>query len=169
MSLGDIAEGLEVTSEQKDLGIATVDRTEVPLAARLKPHTGELPCTAETAASIVDAYASGAVIGEAARDADVAPMVAAKTLHRLGETVSVLESADRQPIRDWIAGDLSRAEARTRTRSTPAEFALAAYVETHEPIPAARAAVEGCLTRARETAHGADALADSRDGPEGLR
>jgi hypothetical protein len=73
-------------------------------------------------------------------------MIGAKTLHLLGETVTPLGPTGRDIVRDWIAGDLTRAEAETLARASPAEFALAAYVETHDPLPDAQSAVEGVLT-----------------------
>jgi hypothetical protein len=146
MTLDDLAAGLEVTHEQRERGVATVDRTTASLEERLAAVAGELPCSAATAATLVDRYAAGASIGTAARAAGVAPMIGAKTLHLLGETVTPLGPTGHDIVRDWIAGDLTRAEAETLARASPAEFALAAYVETHDPLPDAQSAVEGVLT-----------------------
>jgi hypothetical protein len=160
MGLSEIAAGLEVTTEQRERGVAAVDRTDAALADRLEPYETDLPCDAATAATLVEAYAAGRSVGSAARVADLAPMRAAKTLYRLGESVSPLGPTGRSVVQDWIAGELSRSEALTLTRVSEAEFALAAYVETHDPIPGARAAVEGALTR------GGDAAAAKRDSLE---
>jgi hypothetical protein len=146
MTLDDLASGLTVTHEQRERGVATVDRTARSLADRLAPHDDALPCDGATAATIVERYAAGGSVGTAGRTAGVPPMTAAKTLHLLGESVSPLGPTGRDVVRDWIAGELSRAEAETLARASPAEFALAAYVETHDPLPAARAAVEGDLS-----------------------
>jgi len=157
MGLQEIAAGLEVTHEQCERGVATVDRTAAPLAERLAPYDDDFPCDAEAAATLVERYAAGGSVGAAARAAGVPPMTAAKTLHRLGETVSPLGPTGRTVVRDWIAGDLTRTEAETLARASPAEFALAAFIETHDPITEARAAVEGELTV------GGDAAAAKRD------
>lgn len=166
MGLADIAEGLELTHEQRERGVATVDRTSAPLAERLAPHVDDLPCDAETAATLVKRYAAGSSVGAAAGAAGVPPMTGAKTLHLLGETVSPVGPTGRRVVRDWIAGDLSRAEAETLARVSPAEFALAAFVETHDPIPEARAAVEGELSVAGDAAAAKqEALGDALRDP----
>lgn len=165
MGLDDLAAGLVITHEQRERGVASVDRTAVSLADRLAPYAADLPCSPAEAATVVERYAAGASVGTAARAAGVPPMTAAKTLHRLGETVTPAAPTARVVVRDWVAGDLSRTEAETLARLSPNEFALAAYVETHEPIPGARAAVEGVLTvggdaAALERAALGDALED---------
>lgn len=165
MGLDEVAAGLELTYEQRERGVASVDRTPVPLAERLAPYAPELPCEAAAAATLLERYAAGGSVGAAARAAAVPPMTAAKTLHRLGETVTPATPTARAIVADWIAGELSRSEAATLARLSPAEFALAAYVETHDPIPGARAAVEGELTvggdaAALERAALGDALED---------
>lgn len=146
MGLDELAAGLEITHEQRERGVASVDRRTAPLEDRLSPFADELPCSPADAAIVLEHYAAGASVGASARAAALPPMTAAKTLHRLGETVTPATPTARAVIRDWIAGDLSRTEAETLARLSPAEFALATYVETHDPIPGARAAVEGVLT-----------------------
>lgn len=158
MGLSDIAADIEVTAEQRDPGVAVVDRTGDSLVDRLTAHEEELPCPADKAATVVERYASGGSVGEAARAATVPPVTAAKTLHLLGESVSPLSPTGRAILRDWLGGSLSRTEARELTRASETEFALAAYVETHDPIPAARAAVEGTLAVHQEE----DPLAETR-------
>lgn len=145
MGLADIAAGVEITREQRDRGVATVDRTDATLADRLAPHAGPLPCGPETAATIVEEYAGGASVGTAARVAGTEPVTAAKTLHLLGESVCPLGPTGRGVVRDWLAGRLSRTEAIELAHTTEPEFALAVYVETHDPLPAARAVVEDTL------------------------
>jgi hypothetical protein len=163
MGLADIAAGVEVTTEQRDRGVATVDETGDTLADRLAAFAEELPCDAETAAAVLDRYAAGGSVGAAAAAGDVPPVTAAKTLHLLGETVSPVGETGRQVVRDWIAGELSRSEAVELARVSETAFMLAAYVETHDPIADARAAVEGVLA-AREPADGlAEARSDATD------
>lgn len=145
MGLADIASGVCVTDEQRERGVATVDRTADSLAERLAPHAEDLPCEPPAAARVVERYAAGGSVGEAAAAGDVARVTAAKTLHLLGESVSPLGPTGREVVRDWIAGDLSRSEAISLSRASPEEFALAAFVETHEPLPDCRDAVEGAI------------------------
>jgi hypothetical protein len=156
MGLDDIAAGLEVTTAQRDSGVATVDTTADSLADRLEGF-GALPCDGETAATVVERYAGGGSVGDAGRAAGVAPMTAAKTLHLLGESVWPLGSVARDIVRDWLAGDLSRTEALDLTRASEREFALAVYIETHDPLPAARDAVADALAVERND----DPLADT--------
>ncbi|MFU1781179.1 hypothetical protein ACM16X_07355 [Haloarcula japonica] len=145
MTLSDIAAGVEVTTHQRDRGIAAVDETDAPLPERLAPVADDLPCSAATAATVVEAYAAGKSVGDAGRAAGVAPVMAAKTLHLVGEQVSPVGPQGREIIADWLAGDLSRSDAIALADVTEQEFALAVYIETHEPLPAARDAVEGAL------------------------
>jgi 4'-phosphopantetheinyl transferase EntD len=146
MSLSDIAAGVEVTTHQRDRGVAAVDETDAPLSERLDPVADELPCSAATAATVVEAYAAGKSVGDAGRVAGVAPVTAAKTLHLAGEQVSPLGPQGREIVTDWLAGELTRSDAIALAGVTEREFALAVYIETHEPLPAARDAVEGALT-----------------------
>ncbi|AUG46037.1 hypothetical protein BVU17_00270 [Haloarcula taiwanensis] len=148
MALSDIAAGVEVTTHQRDHGVAAVDETDAPLSERLAPVADDLPCSAATAATVVEAYAAGKSVGDAGRAAGVAPVMAAKTLHLVGEQVSPVGPQGREIIADWLAGDLSRSDAIALADVTEQEFALAVYIETHEPLPAARDAVEGALTTA---------------------
>jgi hypothetical protein len=164
MGLADIAAGLEVTTEQRDRGVAAVDRTDGSLADRLAPHADELPCGPEVTATVVELYAGGESVGAAARAAGLAPTTAAKTLHLLGESVHPLGPTGREVVRDWLAGHLSRAEAVELARATEAEFALAVYVETHEPLAEAREATEDALARRRPAEDPlAEARSDARD------
>jgi len=145
MGLSDIAAGIEVTERQEHSGVATVDGTDTDLTERLAAFAGELPCEPAAAATVLERYAGGATLECAGHAAGVAPITAAKTLHLLGESVSPLGPTGREVLRDWVAGELSRTEALELTRLGETEFALAAYVETHEPLEAACAAVEGVL------------------------
>jgi len=165
MGLSDIAAGVEVTTEQRDRGVATVDDTDGSLAERLATHEADLPCSAADAATVVEVYAEGKAVGTAARVADLAPITAAKTLHLLGESVSPLGPTGRGIVRDWLAADLSRSEARELAGATEREFALAAYVETHDTLAGAEAAVASVL--APESA--GDPLADTHSGVGDLR
>lgn len=160
MGLADIAAELEVTTEQRERGVATVDETDTPLAERLSPLSEELPVSPETAATLVEAYAEGASIGRAAAVADVAETRAAKTLYLLGEPVDPLTPSATRVLEEWLAGDISRAEAETLTGVGTREFALGAYIATHEPLEAAEAAVTDALSVDRT----GDPLADARSG-----
>lgn len=165
MALSDIAAGLEVTDEQRERGVASVDDTAVDLADRLSRFAAELPCEPAAAATLVESYTVGASVGDCARAADVPPATAAKTLHLLGvEGVSPLSPQGRRIVRDWLAGDLSRTAALELTGADRTEFAVAAYVESHDPLPDARAAVEGAL----EPSDRGDALAEARSDVDDL-
>lgn len=157
MGLSDIAAGVEVVDEQRDRGVAAVDRTAESLAEKLRDHAGALPCDPEAAATLVEAYAGGNSVGEAARAAGLPPTDGAKTLHLFGESVSPVGPTGREVVRDWLDGRLPRTEAVELAGVTDREFALAVYVETHDPLPGAREAVEGAL--APET----DGAVDKRD------
>ncbi|MEF8773662.1 MAG: hypothetical protein V5A23_03460 [Halobacteriales archaeon] len=165
MALSDIAAGLEVTDEQRDRGVASVDDTAVDLADRLSRFADELPCEPSTAATLVESYTAGASVGACARAAGVPPATVAKTLHLLGvEGVSPLSPQGRRIVRDWLAGDLSRTTALELTGADHTEFAVAAYVESHDPLPDARAAVEGAL----KPHDRGDALAEARSDVDDL-
>jgi len=146
MGLSDIAAGVVTTEEQRDRGVAAVDRTERSLADRLDAVADELPCTPEAAATVAEAYAGGASVGESADAAGVVPVTAARALHRLGvEGVTPLSPTGREVVRDWLDAELSRSDALALTGASEAEFALATYVETHDPVPEARDAVTETL------------------------
>lgn len=163
MTLSEIAAGLEVTAEQRERGVAVADETEAPLSDRLREYADELPCTPEAAATLVEAYAAGERVGEAARGAGIAPVTGAKALHLLGETVTPLAPTAREVVRDWLDAELSRSEARELAGADEVEFALAVYVETHDPLPGAREALAGALS----VDHG-DPLADARSDVDDL-
>lgn len=157
MTLSELAAGLEVTAEQDDRGVAVVDDTDAGLRERLEQFADHLPCTPAAAATLVECYTAGTSIGTAARDAGVAPVTGAKTLHLLGETVSPLGPTGRDVVRDWLDARISRADALELTRASEAEFALAVFVETHEPLPGAQDVLEGALA-----VESGDPLADAR-------
>ncbi|MEF8913945.1 DUF7858 family protein [Natronomonas sp.] len=146
MGLSDIAAGLEVTAEQRDHGVAAVDETGTPLTERLAEFASELPCSAEAAAALVEAYAEGASIDRAAAVAAMPPTTAAKTLYLLGEPVDPLSPTAKRVLDDWLAGELSRTDARRLMSVDDSEFALGAYIATHEPIEAAEPAVTDALS-----------------------
>lgn len=163
MALSDIASGIEVTARQEDRGVATVDDTGASLVDRLRPHADTLPCTPEAAATVLETHAGGTSVGESARSAGITPVTAAKTLHLCGvDGVTPLAPTARRIVRDWLTGELSRADALALTAAEDAEFALAAYVETHDPDPdlsAAAASVDIEHT-------GRAALADTMPDPD---
>ncbi|WP_440006988.1 DUF7858 family protein [Halomicrococcus sp. SG-WS-1] len=149
MTLSDIAAGLEVTAEQRDRGVAAVDDTDGDLRERLVPFADDLPCDPTSAATVVESFTAGASVGDAGRDAGVAPVTAAKTLHLLGlDGVSPLGPTARDVVGDWLTADLSRSDAKALTGASETEFALAAFVETHDPLDGAVEAVEGALSPA---------------------
>jgi hypothetical protein len=146
VTLSEIAAGLEVTTEQEARGVAAVDDTDTSLPERLREFDDRLPCTPAAAATLVTEYAAGASVGAAAREAGVAPVTGAKALHRLGEPVQPLGPTGRELVRDWLDARLPRTEAVELAGGDPTDFALAVYVETHDPIPGAREAVSGALS-----------------------
>lgn len=168
MTLSDIAAGLEVTTEQRDRGAAVVDDTDVDLRDRLAEYADELPCTPAATATLVDAYRAGTSVGDAARETNVAPITAAKALHRCGvDGVCPLAPSRREVVRDWLDGRLPRSEAVALAGGDEADFALATYVETHDPIPeVADAVAPGC-----PASHATfdDGLAGSLETPDDLR
>lgn len=158
MALSDIADGLEVTTRQRERGVASVHGTDRPLAARLERFREDLPCEPSAAATVLETFVGGASVGDAAREAGVAPVTAAKALYLLGvDGVAPLSPRAREVVADWVSGELSRSDALALTGADEVEFALAAFVETHDPLDGARDAVEGAL------APGGDAMVQKRD------
>jgi len=152
VSLEEIAAGIEVTHEQRDRGVATVE-AEQDLACVLADYAEDLPCSAGQAETVVETYVGGASVGDAGRAAGVVPVEAAKTLHLLGfEGVSPLGPAGREVVRDWIGGRLSHAAARELADAGERTFALAAFVETHDPLDGAAERVRGALANHRDAA-----------------
>lgn len=160
MGLSEIAAGIEVTTEQRDRGIATTDDTETSLAERLAPFEERLPCSSSAAATLVDAYVGGASVGRAAAVADVPKTTAAKALYLLGEPIDPLAPTARRILEDWLAGELSRTEAKTLADVGESEFALGAYLATHEPIEGAETAVAEMAPESLSTTE--DPLSDAR-------
>ena len=162
MTLSEIAAGIEVTASQEERGVATVDDTDGDLATRFAPHADALPCTPAAAAVVVESHARGGSVGDSAREAGVAPMTAAKALHRCGvDGVSPLGPTARQVVRDWLAGELSRADALELTGGDEAAFALAGYVESHGPVPELADATRGAL---EDSGNASVAKRDALDG-----
>ncbi|MFB6271076.1 MAG: hypothetical protein ABEH83_14115 [Halobacterium sp.] len=158
MALSDIAEGVTVTTRQRERGVASVDRTGESLAAQLAALDGDLPVDADVAASLAEAYAGGASVGSAADEVGVPPTTAAKALHRLGFAgLSPFSPLQRDVLDDWLAGDLSRADAVELTGASDREFALASFVATHDALDGAAEAVDGALSTSR------DAMVEKRD------
>lgn len=141
MALSEIAAGVEVTTEQREHGVATTDETGATLAERLVQFDDQLPCSPETAAEIYTAYVEGAAIDRAAAVAAVPETTAAKTLYLLGEPIDPLTPTATRVFDDWLAGEISRTEAKALVGIGEAEFALCAYVSTHEPIEGAESAI----------------------------
>lgn len=163
MALSDIAAGLEVTTEQRDRGVATSDETGATLDDRLARFDDELPCSADAAAALVEAYAGGASVGRAAAVAGLPKTTAAKTLYLLGEPVDPLTPTAGRILDDWLAGEISRTEARGLIGVGADEFALGAYVATHGPIADAEAVVADALSPGRASDPLSDAVGDADD------
>lgn len=169
MGLPDIAAGLEVTARQRDRGVATVDGTDAPLDARLEPFAAGLPCSAERAAAVLDTYLGGASVGGAAGAAGLAPIEGAKVLHLLGvEGLSPVTPLGRQVVRDWLDARLPRTEAVELAGGDETEFALAAFVETHDPLDGARDVVDGAFLDGDASVDKRDALAETMSGGDGF-
>lgn len=164
MGLSEIAAGLEVTAEQRDRGVATADGTGACLAERLAPFAEALPCRPAEAAALVEAYAEGASVGRAAAVAELPRTTAAKTLYRLGEPIDPLTPTARQVVTDFLAGEISRTDARTLANVGEREFALGVYVATHEPIREAESVVADALAVEVD----ADPLDDARSSLDDL-
>lgn len=169
MSLSDIAEGVATTRTQQDRGVAVVDRASESLLDVLEPFASELPCGTGTATALVGAYRKGTSVGEAAASAGIPPVTAAKVLFRLGfEGLSPLSPLQQEICRDWLAGELGRTEAQELADATDREFALAAYIETHDPIAGARDAIEDADSRSEDAMVAkrnalAETMTDARD------
>jgi hypothetical protein len=164
MVLAEIAAGIEVTAEQRDRGVAEADDTDAPLEARLERFDGRLPCSPAATAALVEAYLGGASIDRAAAVAGVPETTAAKALYLLGEPIDPLTPTAKRVLEDWLAGDLSRTEARRLAGVGDAAFALGAYVATHEPIEGADEAV----AEAAPVPTDEDPLSDARSDLEDL-
>jgi len=174
MTLSEIADGLEVTASQRDRGVAVADDTETSLVDRLAAHADDLPCTPAATATLVDAYTAGRSVGDAAREAGVTPMTGAKALHRCGvEGVCPLAPSRRSVVRDWLDGRTSRSEAVALAGGDEADFALATYVETHDPITAVSDAVDAHVAGSAPLGDGlrgdGDAPGGALGSPDGLR
>jgi hypothetical protein len=173
MTLSEIADGLEVTASQRERGVAVADDTETPLVDRLAAHADDLPCTPAATATLVDAYTAGRSVGDAAREAGVTPMTGAKALHRCGvEGVCPLAPSRRSVVRDWLDGRIPRTEAVALAGGDEADFALATYVETHDPVPAVADAVDAQVAGSAPLTDGrggGDALGGALGSPDGLR
>lgn len=158
MTLSEIAAGIEVTAEQRDRGVAAADGTEAKLADRLAQFDARLPCSPTAAAALFEAYVEGAAVGRAAAVADVPETTAAKTLYLLGEPIDPLTPTASRVLDDFLAGELPRTEARTLASVGEAEFALGAYIATHDPIEGAETAIAEAISVPDD----GDPLADAR-------
>jgi hypothetical protein len=171
MTLSDIAAGIETRDRQRERGVPTVDATESDPVERLAAHADALPCTPAAAASVLETYAAGTSVGDCAREAGIAPMVAAKLLHRCGIAgLSPLGPTARRVLRDWLDGELPRSEALALVDADEADVALATYVETHEPVPELADAAAGILEpESTATVDKRDALAETMSSVGDLR
>lgn len=150
MGLADIAAGLTTTTEQDEHGVASVDATDRDLGDALASFADDLPCAPDAAAAVAEAYVGGSAVDAAGHDAGVAPITAAKVLHRLGFAgLTPVSATGERVLEDYLAGRVSRADARGLLSVGDAEFALATYVATHDPVEGARGVVEGALATER--------------------
>lgn len=171
MGLSDIAAGLAVTERQRDRGVATVDRTAPTVAGALAAYVDDLPCEIDAAARLIEAYVGGEPIDAAATAAGLPAVTGAKTLFLLGfEGLSPLSPLGRAVLRDWLDGEIGRSDARALADATEAEFSLATYVETHDPL---EGAAQRLATVMEETGNASvakrDALRDTMSGVGELR
>lgn len=158
MGLSEIAAGIEVTAEQRDQGVATRDETDASIEERLAPFDERLPCSPASASTLLETYLEGASIGRAAAVAGVPETTAAKTLYLLGEPIEPLTPTATRVLEDWLAGELSRTDARRVAGVGESEFALGAYIATHDPIEGAESALAGAASVATDD----DPLSDAR-------
>lgn len=158
MGLSEIAAGIEVTAEQREQGVAASDRTDTPLSERLTAFDDQLPCSPAAAATLAEAYLDGAAIGRAAAVAKLPETTAAKTLYLLGEPIAPLSETKGRILDDWLAGDLSRTEARRLAGLGDAEFGIATYIATHDPIEGA----DSVLAATASVPEAGDPLAEAR-------
>lgn len=167
MALADIADGVRSVEKQQRRDVAVVDAVGGSLADRLERCASDLPCSPRDAASLARRFASGTSVERSAEAVGITRTVAAKTLHLLGFSGVVrLDRDDRTVVRRWIDGEIERTAARRRTGLDEATFALAVYVETHEPLAAARAALDPALaTRAVDPTDQQRALRDTMSDP----
>lgn len=169
MGLSDLAGDLAVTTEQRERRVAVVDTTAADLGTRLAPFAPDLPCTSDQAATLVRAYVAGRSVGDAATAAGLAPVTGAKALHLLGEPVTPLGPTGRAVVQDWLDATLTRSEAIDLVGESPTTFALAVFIETHDPIEGAASAVATTLTPdASPTVEKRDHLRETMSGPDEL-
>lgn len=171
MGLSEIAAGLTVTTRQHERGVATVDDTHTSLADGLAVYEDDLPCGPDTAARIAEAYAGGSSVGGAATIAGSVPVTAAKTLHLLGTPgITPLSPLGMAVVEDYLNGALTRAEAMALSNASEVEFALGAFVATHDPLLGAREVVASSLSPAGSAAIAKQTeLGGALEQPDSLR
>lgn len=171
MGLSDIAAGLTVTERQREHGVATIDDTVDSLADRLAEFEDALPCDPDTAARIAEAYATGASVGTAASMAGTVSVTAAKALHLLGTPgITPLSPLGIDILQDYLGGELTRTDAIELSGASDHEFALAAFVATHDPLDGAQAAVDAALSPDASASITKQAeLGGSLESPDSLR
>jgi len=171
VTLSEIAAEIETVTEQERRSVTAVDATERSLTERFAAADAELPCAPEAAATIVETHTRGESVEVAASTAGVAPVTAAKVLHRTGAAdVSPLSQEERTAVREWLAGERLRAEAVAVADCSQAAFALAAYVEQHDRDTELAAAVAAALAPSdNASVRKRDRLAETMSAPEDLR
>ncbi len=163
MGLSEIAAGIEVTTAQRERGVATADETDTSLAEKLASFDERLPCTPPAAATLIEAYIEGASIARAAAVAEIPKTEAAKTLYLLGEPIDPCTPTASRILDDWLAGKLSRTDAKTLCGLDESEFALGTYIVTHEPIEGAETAIADSTSMSAKEDPLSDARSDLSD------
>ncbi|WP_330631468.1 DUF7858 family protein [Halocatena halophila] len=172
MGLSEIASGITITTEQRTRSVATIDVTNSSLYERIAPFDESLPCSVSAAVTLVETYAAGNSVGDSSREAGLVPIRGAKTLHLLGEPITVVSPTERRVIESWIDAEILRTEAMALIDVTPAEFSLAVFIATHDPLPGIREALEPVLTPKSvtdATVTKRDSLAETMSGPTDLQ
>lgn len=143
MPLADIAEGVRSVETQHTRNVALIDAAITSLTDRLEQFASDLPCSPRTASQVARQFKGGDSIEAVAEAVGVTRTDPVRTLDLLGFAgVITVDSVDRTIIRRWIEGTIDRTTAHRRTDLDNSTFALAVYVETHETLAEAGAAIE---------------------------
>lgn len=127
--------------------VAVVDAANESLADRLEDCASDLPCSPTAASHLARQFRAGESIEACAETVGVTRTNAARTLHLLGFAgVITVDPVDREIIKQWINGEIDRTTATRRTDLERSRFALAVYVETHEPLTEDQAAIEPTIS-----------------------
>lgn len=134
MALSDIAAELEFTIKQEEQGVPTSTNQIQSLREQLRCCEDDLPCDVKAAEILLEQYRQGVSISDAAIAADLPETIATITLFLLGQSVEPLSSNTNKIIKDWVDGSISTREAERAVGENEIEFAIAAFIATHEPL-----------------------------------